>query len=127
LCKRTVLFSNHLINKKAHPMTRKYGLNRCLQFGLASFLGCGTVSILTVKPLAQQSNIVPDNTLGSESSQVIGNFQGQSIERITGGATRGINLFHSFKEFNISADRAAYFFNSNAAIENILARVTGGN
>jgi filamentous hemagglutinin family protein len=108
-------------------MTRKYALNRCLQFGLASFLSCGTVSILTVKALAQQSNIVPDNTLGSESSQVIGNFQGQSIERITGGATRGINLFHSFKEFNISTDRAAYFFNSNSAIENILARVTGGN
>jgi filamentous hemagglutinin family protein len=108
-------------------MTRKYALNRCLQFGLASFLSCGTVSILTVKTLAQQSNIVPDNTLGSESSQVLGNFQGQSIEIITGGATRGINLFHSFKEFNISADRAAYFFNSNAAIENILARVTGGN
>ena len=108
-------------------MTIKYALNRCLQFGLASFLSCGTVSILTVKTLAQQSNIVPDNTLGSESSQVISNFQGQSIERITGGATRGINLFHSFKEFNISADRAAYFFNSNSAIENILARVTGGN
>ncbi len=107
-------------------MTRKYGLNRCLQFGLASFLSCGSVGILTVKTLAQQSNIVPYNTLGSESSQVISNFQGQSIERITGGATRGINLFHSFKEFNISTGRSAYFFNSNAAIENILARVTGG-
>ena len=106
-------------------MTIKYVLNRCLQFGLASFLSCGTVSIFIVKTLAQQSNIVPDNTLGSESS-LIGN-QGQLRENITGGATRGINLFHSFQEFNISAGRSAYFLNSNPAIENILARVTGSN
>lgn len=59
-------------------MTRKYGLHKCLQFGLAGLLGCLIVSILTAKTQAQQSNIVPDNTLASESSQVIGNFQGHS-------------------------------------------------
>ncbi|AVH67267.1 beta strand repeat-containing protein [Nostoc sp. 'Peltigera membranacea cyanobiont' N6] len=108
-------------------MTRQYGLHKCLQFGLASVLGCLVVSIFTAKTQAQQSNIIPDNTLGAESSQVIDNFQGQPIEVITGGSTRQINLFHSFQEFNISEGRAAYFFNPSANIQNILARVTGNN
>jgi large exoprotein involved in heme utilization and adhesion len=91
-------------------MIKQYGLHKCLQFGLASLLGCLSVSLLTSKTQAQQSNIVPDNTLGAESSQVISNFQGLPIEVITGGATRGINLFQSFQEFNISEGRGAYFF-----------------
>ncbi|WP_322739653.1 hypothetical protein [Nostoc sp. DedQUE12b] len=69
-------------------MTIKYGLHKCLQFGLAGLLGWLIVSILTAKTQAQQSNIVPDNTLGADSSQVIGNFQGQPMEVITGGAIR---------------------------------------
>ncbi|MDZ8096918.1 MAG: filamentous hemagglutinin N-terminal domain-containing protein [Nostoc sp. DedQUE05] len=112
---------------KARLMTRKYGLHKCLQLGLAGLLGCLSVSLLTNKTQAQQSNIVPDSTLGTESSQVIGNFQGQPIEVITGGAIRQINLFHSFGEFNISEGRAAYFFSPSADIQNILARVTGNN
>ncbi|MEH2198533.1 beta strand repeat-containing protein [Nostoc sp.] len=108
-------------------MTRQYGLHKCLQFGLASVLGCLVVSIFTAKTQAQQSNIIPDKTLGAESSQVIDNFQGQPIEVITGGSTRQINLFHSFQEFNISEGRAAYFFSPSANIQNILARVTGNN
>ncbi|MBD2559719.1 MULTISPECIES: two-partner secretion domain-containing protein [Nostoc] len=108
-------------------MTIKYGLNRCLQFGLAGLLGCLSVSLVTSETQAQQSNIVPDNTLGAESSQVIDNFRGQPIEVITGGATRGGNLFHSFQEFNISEGRGGYFFSPNADIQNILARVTGNN
>ncbi|QHG15329.1 filamentous hemagglutinin N-terminal domain-containing protein [Nostoc sp. ATCC 53789] len=108
-------------------MTKKYGLYKYLQFGLAGFVSWLIVSIFTSKTLAQQSNIVPDNTLGAESSQVIGNFQGQSIEVITGGATRQINLFHSFREFNVSGGRGAYFFIPNASIANVLTRVTGSN
>ncbi|MEH2000635.1 MAG: filamentous hemagglutinin N-terminal domain-containing protein [Nostoc sp.] len=108
-------------------MTIKYGLNSCWQFGLAGLVGWLSVSLLIGKTLAQPSNIVPDNTLGAESSQVIGNFQGQPIEVITGGATRQINLFHSFQEFNIGEGREAYFFSPSANIQNILARVTGNN
>ena len=108
-------------------MTRQYGLHKCLQFGLAGLLGCLSTSIFTAKVQAQQSNIIPDKTLGAESSQVIGNFQGQPIEVITGGATRQINLFQSFQEFNVSEGRAAYFFSPSADIQNILARVTGNN
>ena len=108
-------------------MTIKYGLNKCLQFRLAGLLGCLSVSLFTSKTQAQQSNILPDNTLGAESSQVIDNFQGLPIEIVTGGATRQINLFHSFQEFNISAGRGAYFFSPSADIQKILARVTGNN
>ncbi|MEH1793437.1 beta strand repeat-containing protein [Nostoc sp.] len=108
-------------------MIKQYGLHKCLQFGLASLLGWLIVSIFTAKAQAQQSNIIPDKTLGAESSQVIGNFQGQPIEVITGGATRQSNLFHSFQEFNISEGRGAYFFSPNVNIQNILARVTGSN
>lgn len=108
-------------------MTKNYRLYRCLQFGLAGLLGCLSVSLLTSKTQAQQSNIVPDSTLGTESSQVIDNFQGLPIEVITGGATRKINLFHSFQEFNVSEGRGAYFFSPSANIQNILARVTGNN
>ncbi|WP_414514010.1 beta strand repeat-containing protein [Nostoc sp. PCC 9305] len=108
-------------------MTIKYALNKFLQLGLTGFLGWLSINLFISKSLAQQSNIVPDNTLGAESSQVIGNFQGQPIEVITGGAVRQINLFHSFGEFNVSAERGAYFLSPSADIQNILARVTGNN
>ena len=70
------------------------------------------------------SNIVPDATLGAERSQV--EF-GNPRERITGGAVRGINLFHSFREFNVGEGRGAYFLVPGDAIQNVLARVTGRN
>jgi len=76
---------------------------------------------------AQSSQIEPDNTLGAESSLVFEDFQGLPIEVVAGGARRGINLFHSFREFNVREGRGAYFFSSNAEIQNILARVTGSN
>jgi filamentous hemagglutinin family protein len=47
-------------------------------------------------------------------------------DQIDGGATRGANLFHSFREFNVGEGRSAYFSNP-AGIENILTRVTGTN
>ncbi|MDJ0616781.1 MAG: S-layer family protein [Calothrix sp. MO_192.B10] len=94
-------------------------------FGL---LGIASFQVSFINPcFAQSSNIVPDNTLGNESSQVTENFQGLPVEVIRGGARRGINLFHSFREFNVSEGRGAYFFSPNAEIQNILARVTGNN
>ncbi len=70
------------------------------------------------------AQIVPDRTLGEESSRVMP-LNGQT-ERIDGGATRGSNLFHSFQEFNINEGKGAYFANP-AVIENIFSRVTGSN
>ena len=84
-------------------------------------------SMATLIASFAQSNIVPDSTLGAENSTVIQNFGGQPVEEIAGGAQRGQNLFHSFREFNVSQGRGAYFLSPNAAIQNILARVTGGN
>ncbi|MBE9191077.1 filamentous hemagglutinin N-terminal domain-containing protein [Gloeocapsopsis crepidinum LEGE 06123] len=79
--------------------------------------------ILCVLPAIAQ--IVPDETLESEKS-VVTSFDPVPIDFVTGGATRGINLFHSFQEFNVNAGRQAYFSNP-AGIENILSRVTGKN
>ena len=77
---------------------------------------------------AARAQIVPDSTLGTESSVVTPNItiNGINSDRIEGGAIRGANLFHSFSEFNIR-DRGAAYFNNPSGIENILSRVTGGN
>ncbi|NJM87740.1 MAG: filamentous hemagglutinin N-terminal domain-containing protein [Hydrococcus sp. RU_2_2] len=74
------------------------------------------------------SNIEPDRTLGSQRSIVKPNvnINGIPSDRISGGARRGANLFHSFREFNINEGRGAYFTNP-AGVENILSRVTGTN
>ncbi len=82
------------------------------------------IAIAVATPAWAQSVIVPDETLGGERSRV--EFRATS-ERITGGAARGINLFHSFREFNVGDGRSTYFIAPNAGIENILARVTGQN
>ncbi len=101
----------------------------CWQLRFVVLLTTIWLSSFNGKALAQStpSNIQADETLGTESSQIIQNFQGQPIEFITSGATRGINLFHSFREFNVSEGRGAYFFSPSVDIQNILARVTGGN
>jgi filamentous hemagglutinin family protein len=73
-----------------------------------------------------QSQIIPDNTL-PEKSIVTPNYQDLTVEVISGGTQQGTNLFHSFREFNVSEGRGAYFYSPNNAIANILARVTGTN
>ena len=83
-----------------------------------------TVSCWKSTVLAQ---IIPDETLGNESSVVTpDNIKGIESERISGGAVRGNNLFHSFREFNIGEGKGGYFENPTA-IENIFSRVTGSN
>ncbi len=82
---------------------------------------------LCLFPASAIAQIIPDNTLGLESSRpvsdTINNLPG---DRISGGATRGSNLFHSFREFNINEGRGAYFENPSA-VSNIFTRVTGSN
>jgi filamentous hemagglutinin family protein len=78
---------------------------------------------LVLIPGAAIAQITPDNTLGQEASRLI---RKDSIEQIEGGATRGVNLFHSFQDFNIGAEQRVYFANP-AGISNILTRVTGSN
>jgi len=82
---------------------------------------------LLLFPFPAIAQIIPDNSLGAESSRTVPDtINNLPSDRITGGATRGVNLFHSFGEFNINAGRGAYFENPSG-IANIFTRVTGGN
>ncbi|MBD2460008.1 filamentous hemagglutinin N-terminal domain-containing protein [Oscillatoria sp. FACHB-1407] len=88
-------------------------------------LGVGTIALYSPTALAQ---IVPDETLGAERSTINRGVtvRGRLGDRIDGGATRGVNLFHSFQEFNVNEGQRVYFSNP-AGIENILGRVTGSD
>lgn len=71
------------------------------------------------------AQIVPDATLGSESS-VLNPALEPGTTWIEGGATRSSALFHSFSDFNINDGQRVYFANPTA-IETIFSRVTGSN
>jgi filamentous hemagglutinin family protein len=75
--------------------------------------------MLSIKDRAW-AQLIPDTTLGTENSIVAPDL------RITGGATRGGNLFHSFQELSIGPNQTAWFDNP-ANIQSILVRVTGKN
>ncbi|MBD2211938.1 filamentous hemagglutinin N-terminal domain-containing protein [Nostoc linckia FACHB-104] len=79
---------------------------------LSNLLGVGKVAL---------AQVIADETLSTqERTQVLGdrNFQ------IDGGAIRGSNLFHSFREFSLPTGGEVYFNNARN-IENIFSRVTG--
>ena len=83
--------------------------------------------LLLLFPFPASAQLVPDNSLGAESSRTVpATINNLPSDRIEGGATRGVNLFHSFQEFNVGEGRGAYFANPNGII-NIFTRVTGGN
>ncbi|HEY9625067.1 MAG TPA: filamentous hemagglutinin N-terminal domain-containing protein, partial [Crinalium sp.] len=91
---------------------------------------CGlgiTVGAIALVPAIAQAQVIPDNSLGAESSTVrTSAINGQSAELIEGGARRGANLFHSFLDFDIPEGEQAYFANPNG-VERILSRVTGNS
>ena len=66
------------------------------------------------------AQVTSDGTVNTEV-----NTDGNTAE-ITGGETRGDNLFHSFRDFSVGAGDEAFFNNAND-ISNIFSRVTGGN
>ncbi|MEG3862898.1 two-partner secretion domain-containing protein [Microcoleus sp. herbarium12] len=108
-------------------MIAKNWFDRCWHWKIGGFIAIfGTLCAMGGDRVNAQ--IVPDNTLGAESSVVTPdvNIRGIPSDRIDGGATRGANLFHSFSDFNVGESRGAYFANP-AGIENILTRVTGSN
>ncbi|MEH2352610.1 S-layer family protein [Nostoc sp.] len=74
------------------------------------------------------AQIPPDGTLGNNSSKITPNvnIKGLPADSIDGGATRGANLFHSFREFNVEKSQRVYFANPTG-IKNIFTRVTGSN
>jgi filamentous hemagglutinin family protein len=66
------------------------------------------------------AQVTSDGTVNTEVNQT------DNVSEITGGETKGDNLFHSFQEFSIRPGNQAFFNNANA-IKNIFSRVTGGN
>lgn len=91
----------------------------------------GSVTFAALNWLFQNgvlAQVVPDQTLGSESSLINSNAEINGIPStlIEGGAKRGANLFHSFEKFSVEEGRGAYF-NNPAGIQRILSRVTGNS
>ena len=83
-------------------------------FGTASIFSI--FSSITANPIHAQ--IIPDGTTPSAITC-------SSSCRITGGTQAGINLFHSFSEFNINANQQVNF--QDSGVTNIFSRVTGSN
>ncbi|MGK7934273.1 MAG: filamentous hemagglutinin N-terminal domain-containing protein, partial [Xenococcaceae cyanobacterium] len=74
--------------------------------------------LVFINPVLAQ--ITPDGTVPTQVNQ------SGNVTEITGGAEKGNNLFHSFKEFSVLNGNEA-FFNNASNIENIFSRVTGGS
>jgi filamentous hemagglutinin family protein len=66
------------------------------------------------------AQVTSDGTVNTQVNQ------NGNVAEITGGETRGNNLFHSFRDFSVGTGDTASFLNSND-IANIFSRVTGGN
>ncbi|MEM8723228.1 MAG: filamentous hemagglutinin N-terminal domain-containing protein [Cyanobacteria bacterium P01_G01_bin.39] len=83
-----------------------------LQLSLGTFIGLYTSPIL--------AQVTSDGTVNTQVSQ------NANVAEITGGESRGNNLFHSFQDFSVPTGNEA-FFNNADNISNIFSRVTGGN
>jgi large exoprotein involved in heme utilization and adhesion len=99
------------LSLEALAVTKFSLLNQSWQLKLVGSVAIvGTLFIAVSDRVKAQ--IVPDNTLGAESSVVTPDvIKGIPSDRIDGGATRSANLFHSFSQFNVNAGRGAYFTN----------------
>ncbi|MDJ0569550.1 MAG: filamentous hemagglutinin N-terminal domain-containing protein [Pleurocapsa sp. MO_192.B19] len=84
-----------------------------VKIGLCTF---GYLYAISNPILAQ---VTPDGTVNTQVNQ------NGNVAEITGGETRGSNLFHSFQDFSVGTGSEAFFNNANA-ISNIFSRVTGG-
>ncbi|MBE9115954.1 filamentous hemagglutinin N-terminal domain-containing protein [Lusitaniella coriacea LEGE 07157] len=94
------------------------------QFYRSAAIIAGSIFLSCAIARPTLAQLIPDTTLGAENSVVTP--IDLLNQRIDGGAARGINLFHSFLEFNIGNGSSVYFANPTG-IENILTRVTGNN
>ncbi len=92
------------------------------QWRVAVTFTAGLAIALGTTPVNAQ--LIPDNSLGNESSVVRPGNSDATTDLIQGGAARGIHLFHSFQDFNIGAGQQVYFANPSG-IEQIFSRVTG--
>lgn len=92
----------------------------------ANYILGSSITLGLAFTLPSFSQVIPDNTLGRESSVLTPSIpsQGDFLDRIDGGAIRNNNLFHSFSELNVEVGQRLYFANP-ADIDNIISRVTG--
>ena len=79
-----------------------------------------TIGHLYCSSSIAQAQVTIDGTLDTQVTQ------DGNVAEITGGETRGDNLFHSFQDFSVGTGNEAFFNNAND-ISNIFSRVTGGN
>ena len=87
--------------------------------------GLGMIGALVGIAPPAFAQLVPDRSLGSESSIVTpGTVNALPADLIGGGAQRGSSLFHSFRDFNVGDSERVYFGNPTG-VENIFTRVTG--
>ena len=83
----------------------------------------GTIACFCTSTLFAKASLAQVTSDGTVNTQVNSNG---NVSEITGGATRGNNLFHSFQDFSVPTDNEAAFNNADS-ISNIFSRVTGGN
>jgi len=87
-----------------------------------SRLGTVLAVLLGAHPVAR-AQVTLDGTLGPK-----GPLQGPDYVISAGmGRQVGGNLFHSFGDFNLRANESATFTGNRFGIDNVIARVTGGN
>ena len=114
------------------------GIHRILPMSKALFfplqLSLGTFACLYATPLLAEARLaLGEETSPSFLAQVTSDStvntqvnQNGNVAEITGGETRGGNLFHSFQDFSVQTGNTAFFDNADN-ISNIFSRVTGGN
>lgn len=92
-----------------------------ISLSLGGAIGLAESAIAQLRP-------IEDTDPGRSTGTTVEAFNAQ-IDLIRNGTrpANGPNLFHSFREFNIDQNRAAYFIVPDANVLNILARVTGVN
>ena len=89
------------------------------------------IALLLMQPFVMGSSafaqsIVPTQGIGNLGTQVSPDANNAQQLNITGGTQAAANLYHSFQQFGLTQGEIANFM-SNPSIQNILARVSGGN
>ena len=106
-----------------------YLVQQCLKVSLCTFglfQGTAAIAFAETNSLGNRATpiflaqVTPDNTVNTQVNQ------NGNVSEITGGETRGENLFHSFGDFSVQTGNEA-FFNNATDVGNIFSRVTGGN